>query len=266
MTMIVKLKSWRLAVGSWQRLPRPAYCQLPTANCQLRRAFTLTELLVVLGIIILIAIAAVPSFNYITGSRSIEAAQNAVAAALSRARQSAIYQGQPIGLAIWKDTTTGLYTLGLVQFDTTPSGTTNIDLSPDQDLTTLQPGVGAQGLVGEGGVTATYSAIDADLSAAGNQPTPAVIFFNANGQLVSLNYTIATMSNGSATIANQLYTHSGLTETSTPTPQSQIALILYDRRTYDAKTTDADRINYLNANGQFLVLNRYNGTILANQQ
>jgi Tfp pilus assembly protein FimT len=220
-----------------------------------RRAFTLTEMLVVIGIIILVALSAVPSFNYLTGSRSLEAAQNAVAAALSRARQQALYEGKPTGLAIWLDATTGRYTLGLVQFDTTPASTPNIDLVPDQDFQTLQPGIGAQGLLSSTSYTGTAT-----------PPGPAVVFFDQKGQLGVMSYAIIKKSNGSATIVNQLYTRLGLTADMSAV-SSQIALILYDRKGYDAKNNVvADENTYLNENGLYLVINRYNGTLLSNQQ
>jgi prepilin-type N-terminal cleavage/methylation domain-containing protein len=55
-----------------------------------RGGFTLTEILIVIGIIVLILAMAVPAFNYITGTRSQEAATNIIAAMLSRARTEAI--------------------------------------------------------------------------------------------------------------------------------------------------------------------------------
>ena len=55
-----------------------------------RAGFTLTEILVVIGIIVLILAMAVPAFNYITGARSQEAATNIIGAMLSRARAEAI--------------------------------------------------------------------------------------------------------------------------------------------------------------------------------
>jgi Tfp pilus assembly protein FimT len=254
--MTMKQTSWPLTVG---REPKKALRpdQRPTANGQrpTAKAFTLTEMLVVIGIIILVAVSAVPSFNYLTGSRSLEAAQNTIAAALSRARQQALYEGKPIGLAIWLDTTTGRYTTGLVQFDTTPASTTNIDLLPDQDVQSLQPGIGAQGLLSSNTYTAT---------AAGTQNDPTIVFFNQNGQLSTTNYTLVATSNGGAT-ANQLYARASLPSAITATP-AQIALILYDRQGYDAKATVADKITYLNENGLYLVINRYNGTLLSNQQ
>src|SRR5689334_7702849 len=68
-----------------------------------RGAFTLIEVVVVVVIIVLLLGMAVPAFNYITGNRSTDAAQNTVAAALSRARTEAIYRGKPVGVAFYRD-------------------------------------------------------------------------------------------------------------------------------------------------------------------
>src|SRR4030095_9400430 len=50
------------------------------------RGFTLTEMLIVMGVIVLVALIAVPSFRALTGGRSTEAASNTISAALARAR------------------------------------------------------------------------------------------------------------------------------------------------------------------------------------
>lgn len=51
-----------------------------------RAAFTLTELLIVIGLIVLLIALAVPAFSFITGSKSLDAAQNTISAMLGRAR------------------------------------------------------------------------------------------------------------------------------------------------------------------------------------
>lgn len=53
-------------------------------------AFTLTEMLIVVSIIIIVLAMAIPAFRFISGSRSTESAQNQVASLLSRARADAI--------------------------------------------------------------------------------------------------------------------------------------------------------------------------------
>jgi prepilin-type N-terminal cleavage/methylation domain-containing protein len=71
-----------------------------------RRAFTLTELLVVMGIIIILALAAVPATRFIMGSRSIEGAQNIVTAMIGRARAQAVSDREPRGAFFFVDPAT----------------------------------------------------------------------------------------------------------------------------------------------------------------
>ena len=61
---------------------------------QHRRAagFTLTEILVVIGIIVLFIALAIPAFSAISGTRSIAGAENNLSALLVRAREEAIAQ------------------------------------------------------------------------------------------------------------------------------------------------------------------------------
>jgi prepilin-type N-terminal cleavage/methylation domain-containing protein len=79
-----------------------------------RRGFTLTELLVVLGIIILMSLAAVPAVRFIMGSRSVESAQNIVAAMISRARNQAVNDGETRGVFFFLDPATDRTTMAIV--------------------------------------------------------------------------------------------------------------------------------------------------------
>lgn len=219
---------------------RRALRQQPaTRNHRHRLAFTLTEILVVVAIIVLILAMAIPAFNFITGSRSLEAAQNNISAMLGRARAQALYTGQPAGVAIYDDARTRQFVMALVQF--TPSvsdDATNIDLVPDQDPQSLQPGTAARGMIGQG-----------------NYATPAVVLFDGEGRLVNTKYTL------SGTLATSYY--SVATPVPVTTTNSQLALILFDRSAYDNNI--AGDANWLDANGQLLVINRYNGTLLRSE-
>jgi type II secretory pathway pseudopilin PulG len=63
-----------------------------------RCAFTLTEILIVIGIIVLMLGLAVPAFHLITGTRSLEGAENQVNAMLGRARADALGLQKPHGI------------------------------------------------------------------------------------------------------------------------------------------------------------------------
>jgi len=85
--------------------------QLPTGNY---RAFTLTEILIVIGIIVLMLALAVPAFNFITGSRSQNGAENVISAMLGRARSYAIQNNVDAGVIFFSDTVTSRTTMAVV--------------------------------------------------------------------------------------------------------------------------------------------------------
>jgi prepilin-type N-terminal cleavage/methylation domain-containing protein len=78
------------------------------------RGFTLTEVLVVITIIVLIALAAVPAMRFIMGSRSIESAQNIVGAMVSRARNQAVNDNGTRGVFFFVDPVSDRTTMALV--------------------------------------------------------------------------------------------------------------------------------------------------------
>src|SRR2546430_12886721 len=68
-----------------------------------RAAFTLSEIMVVIVIIVLLLALAVPAFNLIRGSRSVEGAENQIAALIGRARADAIGLQKPFGVLFFID-------------------------------------------------------------------------------------------------------------------------------------------------------------------
>jgi prepilin-type N-terminal cleavage/methylation domain-containing protein len=90
--------------------------QNPQSKIQNRRraAFTLTELLIVIALIVLLLAMAVPAFNFISGGRSIDAGQNVVSAMLGRARARAIETERYAGVAFYLDPATGKSTMTIV--------------------------------------------------------------------------------------------------------------------------------------------------------
>ena len=78
-------------------------------------AFTLTELLVVIALIVLILGLAVPAFNLISGSGSIDQAQNQIATMLAQAQATAIARENCVGVLFYKDTAADRTALALVE-------------------------------------------------------------------------------------------------------------------------------------------------------
>src|SRR5204862_5390448 len=68
-----------------------------------RFAFTLTEILIVIALIVLVIALAVPAFSFISGSRSVDAGENLVAAMLGRARAEAVRNHHVAGVAFFRD-------------------------------------------------------------------------------------------------------------------------------------------------------------------
>lgn len=68
-----------------------------------RRGFTMSEILVVMAIMVILATLAIPAMNVLSGSRSIEAGSNLATATLARARAEAIARRETIGVAIYFD-------------------------------------------------------------------------------------------------------------------------------------------------------------------
>src|SRR2546423_1928043 len=126
------------------------------ASPRSRNAFTLTEILIVLGIIVLMLGIAVPAFNIIRGNRSVDSAVNQVSALLGRARSEAIGLQEKRGVFFFVDPRNGRVTLAEVHEVDKPAGATRdtyLDLVLDPsdqtgqsalDFLVLTPGVGVQ--------------------------------------------------------------------------------------------------------------------------
>src|SRR5687768_795933 len=78
-------------------------------------AFTLTELLVVISLVVLILALAVPAFNLISGSGSIDQAQNQISAMFAQAQATAVDRQNYVGVLFYKDAPADRYTLVIVE-------------------------------------------------------------------------------------------------------------------------------------------------------
>jgi prepilin-type N-terminal cleavage/methylation domain-containing protein len=93
-----------------------------------RAGFTLTELLVVIGLVVLLLTMAVAAFNFITGSKSIDAAQNLVSAVLVRARSEAIAGQRQMGVLFYRDTANDRTAMMLVQGEEGDTGANDYNI------------------------------------------------------------------------------------------------------------------------------------------
>jgi type II secretory pathway pseudopilin PulG len=141
---------WWRAEGATTRHPSPPRAAALRAG---RRAFTLTELLIVIGLIVLVIALAVPAFRAMTGGRSIDAAQNQLSAVLGAARAEAIGLQKVRGVFFYIDPATERVNAVLVQDaayqpERAPDKAPDLylDLVPDRDPVALPMGIGIQGI------------------------------------------------------------------------------------------------------------------------
>jgi prepilin-type N-terminal cleavage/methylation domain-containing protein len=83
-------------------------------SCHAARGFTLTEVLVTVGIIVLVVALGVPVFNVLRGSRSSEAGLNVVSAVVGQARTIAVNEGRYAGALFFVDPRNGRTSVAIV--------------------------------------------------------------------------------------------------------------------------------------------------------
>jgi prepilin-type N-terminal cleavage/methylation domain-containing protein len=273
-----------------------------TCHSPVSRGFTLTEILIVIGIIVLMIALAVPALGLLTGSRSIDRAENNISAMLGRARADAIGIQRAVGVLFFIDPATNNVTLAevgnVVDGDIEPIV---LDLLPDRDFMPLPKGVMSQTIdncvFNPAGSTnrADDAYIGFNTAAVGAlAPFGGVILFDGNGQLISRSYVFRarTAAAGTTQLYNVLMSGNvsgklpdgatvGNAPADTVTPASGLwyscfglALIdgeaftnnggLDDPQAAGAPYTVAERgeETWIDENSVPLLINRYNGTLV----
>src|SRR4051812_21192560 len=100
-----------------------------------KTAFTLTEIMIVISIIVLLIAIAIPAFNLISGGRSIEGATNQVSALLGRARAQAIGVQKKTGVMFYIDAVSQRRMLAIVTETDAPPASGAVDVWLDVDET-----------------------------------------------------------------------------------------------------------------------------------
>ena len=114
---------------------------------RIRRGFTLIEMLVVIGIIVMAMTLAIPAIRSLTGSRSQEATQNMVTTALGSARARAMAMQRVTGIMFCVDSSTDRVNCAMVEetpqepTDPTDVTITYLNLVQDVDPITLPAGL-----------------------------------------------------------------------------------------------------------------------------
>ncbi|MGH7213994.1 MAG: prepilin-type N-terminal cleavage/methylation domain-containing protein [Tepidisphaeraceae bacterium] len=263
-------------------------------------AFTLTEMLVVIGILLLLLVLALPAFNFITGSRSIDGAQNQISALLGRARAEAIGLQEHRGVMFYIDPANERVTVALVREADYPAGApmadVYLDLVGDTDVLTLPPGVGLQ-VIDDCAVAAGVRGDDGYLGfndPGGGILVGGVILFDSNGQLAPRTYGIRTTAGaGATTLIEDRFNLDGgaggaefvsIGPPATPS-RAQFGFVLFDRDAFTgwggalddaqisgaaygtvaAPPSEAYEEDQIDKNATPLLVNRYNGTLIRSE-
>lgn len=198
-----------------RRTPSLRLCVCPS---RFRTGFSLVELLVVIGLVVLIMALALPAFNFITGSRSVDGATNVVSAFIGRARAEALERGRVTGVMFYIDPATERRGMTLVgetnaKYDSNGNDLDNpnidvyLDLLPDREPILLPGGIDLQVVDNGSKVAGTppqlaapywdrYLGFNTQLIRADATGGPlnarvsygGVILFDGAGRLVSLKY------------------------------------------------------------------------------
>lgn len=259
-----------------------------------RKAFSLTEILIVVGVIALLLAVAMPAFNFITGGRSIDAATNQLSAFLARARTEAVGLQEVRGIFFYIDPATQREMMTLVQ-QTPALGTdaTNVDVyldTEDNDHIALPKGVGIECIFdgSTGSFTERYIGFNTDLNPNHMDSTMKigeVILFDGFGRLANLRYGFRMMTNVSGTptptsmamlIAPHATAPVDFTQIPANPPYSSPGCLLFDNETMLGKYGDgylgdtafggpadaSDEEGTLDDIATPILINRYNGTLV----
>jgi prepilin-type N-terminal cleavage/methylation domain-containing protein len=272
------------------RAPDSSLCTLHSALCTSSRSgFTLTEMLVVIGIIILFVTLAIPAISSITGTRSISAAENQISAVLARAREEAIGIQDYRGVLFYLDPREDRVVAILVRAadnQLTNSNLISLDAVANRDYLMLPQGIRLQTICDDS-LNRYFGFNPMNPASTEGVLYGGVILFDGQGRLVSKPYAFSFLANGTPTgLAAALKAPSNaslfLPTNGNSFFRSQMGLVLFDSAAFKAQGfTDGDlgtgfdqsvtasgpngetsEEAWLDANSTPLLINRFNGTLI----
>jgi len=216
------------------------------------RGFTLIEMMVVIGIIVMILALAVPLFSVLRGGRSVDAGQNIVSATLQRARARAIWLQDRRGVLFFDDQTVGKTAMVMVRV-IDGVGTLALD-EQNQEADYLPVGIGAAFVLP---------------GAATNYRPYGLIMFDGLGRIDSITYRLSPNTDLGTRYQDNLNGGALKVTSNLKDEPSEAAMVLFDRRLLAEQGAPASDVAYsqqqttwLDNNALALVVNRYNGTLL----
>lgn len=255
------------------------------------QGFTLVEMLVVMGIIILAITLAIPTIRALTGSKSQSVAENTISAFLARTRAEAIGLQQVQGVLFYIDPATQRVTLAQVYDNADSNGVAYLDLVPDRDQLALPPGLrlftildappagspmisdlfqtSANPLFRYMGFNDVNTNSVAGSYLSNSTSLGGVILFDGNGRTVAIPYGFRFLDSTRAVTAIGTLAFPGGTPSAnwpnTPNMyfRSQIAFVLVDQQAYDnyrdtasgQTASEANKSNTQNAMNNYLDAN-----------
>jgi prepilin-type N-terminal cleavage/methylation domain-containing protein len=263
------------------------------------RGFTLIELLIVIGIIILVLAVSVPVIRIMSGSGSVDGAQNMVSAMLQRARSRAIGMQGPRGVFFFEDQATKRTAMLLVKIDEAglaPNADARVIELDDaaEEMQLLPANVGVAFLLGQKPSNGPPGGAQTETT---YRPFGLIAFDGLGRVMLVPSYMLlpddtkaATQSryppNGITQLVDRFRQNAdhddalknlGTTARATPADQSKqefshTALMLFDKVAFAEKTPSGSPLvftsgagsqsEWLDNNGVALAVNRYTGTLL----
>ncbi len=238
------------------------------------RGFTLIELVITLGIIVLLLAVATPALNLLSGQRSLESAQNQIAAELGVVRARVLSLQRDGGLIFYLDQATNRVAMRYVSAVEALSAVglvRRIELVAGFDATLLPEGVAMQFLYPgnvAGGLQSQHRYTGFNrLEAAPNKSVAfgGVVLFDARGRVMVTPYLL-----GDSPVMDDLFGTASATQS---VRRSELGMVLMDRASFTSRFDLGENLDdydgqeqaeetWLDENGRLILLNRYNGTFL----